>query len=268
MKLKRLAFLEYTGKSTPQDYVDWAIAEMERGSEGEEIVQLACLDLIQPLNPEEVQEAFDRALREEGLRFPEEEEAMRAEVQTLHAELLHSPSMDVLQQIITLATDCGFTEVEKVFRDILKEVEAEEIEHRLDKLQNLAKRAWTRESAACLQSLVGKEIQSMEWTGHFIFDVGEGSLRLQCPWRVVCRGQIVFGSSDIESNSRRAMERLNDAFLHETIDAIRAETDTLRLWFIVGDYKVEAYPMSAETEGWIAKVGDETLISLPGGILA
>lgn len=267
MKLRRLAFLEYTGKSTPQDYVDWAIAEMERGSEGEEIVQLACLDLIQPLDAKEVQEAFERALREEGLRFPKEEEAMRSEIQTLHAELLHSPSIDVLQRIITLSTDCGFQEVEETFREILSNVESEAVENRLEKLQRLAKRAWVRESAACLQSFVGKEVQSMDWTGHFIFNFEEGSIRLECPWRVVRHGQIVFGSPEIEADSRRAKERLNDAFLHESIEAIRAETDSLRLWFIIGDYKIEAYPMSAVTEGWVAQINGETLVSLPGGIL-
>ena len=268
MKIENLAFLHYEDRATAQHYVDWAIQEMEHGCETEEVVQLACLDLVKPLVNDEVEEAFKASLTATNLTFPTKDEAVRGQIQSWHASLLYQPQMETLQSLVHTAQQYNLKDLAYVWEAIEETVlhAPEEERHRV--LQQEAKRTWVPVQSTCLQKFTGKSFSEIEWTKHLILSVSDDSwIRIECPWRVTHKGNIVFGATDMEEDSREGLERLKKRFLHEPLHMLRAETDNLRLLIGVGDYVLEAWPMSYQYEGWTAYDNGDVLTSLPGGQL-
>ncbi|MGC2163952.1 MAG: hypothetical protein WA634_18770 [Silvibacterium sp.] len=130
------------------------------------------------------------------------------------------------------------------------------------------------------QLLIGlhlTEVVKVEFSWHFVFNSGNASLNVECPWRIIANGRIAHGCDDHDQmfglpapvdGIGRSMQILSASPVISVI--LGAETGDLRIEFEDRRY-LEFFNSSSGYEGWSLRSRSNPsfcLVAMGGGKLA
>jgi len=130
------------------------------------------------------------------------------------------------------------------------------------------------------QLLIGLHLTNvvkMEFSWQFVFDSGNASLNVECPWRIIANGRIALGRDDHDQmfglpapvdGIAISMQILSSSPVASVI--VGTETGDLRIGF-EDDRHLELFNSSSGYEGWSLSKGGNSgfcLVAMGGGKLA
>ncbi len=252
---KSLYYLHKRHKASSEQYVEWAIREMESGIDDENVVALACLDFIQPLNHFEVLEAFAYLLDAEVYEIPTEEEAAYAYVRYLFQQRTGQwkEDFDLLKRMIIIARDeCLLLEnelypieervEEAVYGDNVEEWTEGEINAYLyEQLATLHAKLFLSPS---LQVLMGEVVERVENNPTFTI-VGT-------PFRLIISGawHLRQGSEVMAGSGEYSFGEVKRALQNEIISHVDYDEATSLLTLQMGAYTIHIFQKLASHRGW------------------
>lgn len=252
---KALYYLHKRNEASSEQYVQWAIREMESGIDDENVVALACLDFIQPLNHFEVLEAFTYLLESEVYRIPTEEQAALAYIRFLFQQMMGwwQDDLKLLKQIIVIAREEGLAiefelygieeRVEEVVYgdNVEKWMEGEINTYLQEQLSALYTKLFLSPS---LQMLIGEVVERIEHEPTLILFGNPFRLVISGAWHLRKGSEVIGGSGeDCFGEVKRALQ-------NELISYVDYDEATSLLTLQMGAYTLHVFRNVTSHRGW------------------
>lgn len=252
---KALYYLHKRNEASSEQYVHWAIREMESGIDDENVVALACLDFIQPLNHFEVLEAFTYLLESKVYRIPTEEQAALAYIRFLLQQTIGQwqDDLKLLKQIIAIAREenlaiehelYGIEEriQEAVYGDNVEQWLEEEVNTYLqEELSALYTKLFLSPS---LQMLIGEVVERIENDSTLILVGPQFRLVISGAWHLR-KGLEMIGAS-----GENCSVEVKRALQNELISYIDYDEATSLLTLQMGAYTLHVFQNLTAHRGW------------------
>ena len=253
MKWETLLYRRMLKQAEPEDYVTFAILAMQQGCEQEEVVQLACLDFIQPLNAFEVEEAFLHVV--EATIFPvlTREEVVKGYIKDQLEQLKRKYNYSQFQRVSQcLREENHLDELAKEWYRLDEEIEEMEVGDNQrgctsSEIAQIAKRQiekiWQQFfGVRDFEKLTGKIIHQMQCEENtLVLFIEQWQLKVRAAWHLTTANEWVLGNEDEE-----AFERCKQAIENEMITHIYVAPKGRTAMFTIGPYEWHLFQVTQE----------------------
>ncbi|SKA92660.1 hypothetical protein [Sporosarcina newyorkensis] len=274
MELQELLYKKYTGYDTPADYVRWA--EEIIYLDMDEVKMLA--SMRPPLQPFEINEMFEKAVRAIGWELPSERDCALFHINLLHQHLLFN-SDEVfanVKEIYNCSIQYDLEEKQLQWHEPSEWVDQFQYdkafvlskEEVIEKIIAYARELWYSEkSKYTFSTLLGQRILDVDVQAapRFIVQFENGRLMIECAWRIRNTETILFGHADMDVNGM-SWKDLQDLLINKTIQDVQLWENCPFLMVQLDDLFIDVFHSSTLFEGWsITEDGDHYLLSDHGG---
>ncbi|AJD89591.1 hypothetical protein JMA_02740 [Jeotgalibacillus malaysiensis] len=278
MELLALYYKKYAGAAKASDYVEWACQHLY--TDDPEVKKLASMRVKEQLNMFEIEQMFANVMKSLQLTAPSEKACVAAHIKSLHAQLV----MPVPQtmQIVNEIYEC--TVAHDLFEEQMRWQEVSDIiddfqygdnqkGYTADQVKQMitahARKLWhMKPSEMDVTALIGQRVTGIDSEIHFIIQLEQGAIIIECPWRIRNADVILLGETDIQSNQRE-WRAVSELLAGKTIEDVQLFEQCPLLIIQCGDVFIDVFHASAYFDGWtLTNEADFYVFSMHGGSIA
>ncbi|WP_153730759.1 hypothetical protein [Sporosarcina obsidiansis] len=274
MEFHELLYKKYNGLDLPEDYVHWAEEMLYFNTD--EMKKLA--SMRPPYYVFEIEEMFEKAVRSLGWKFPTIKECAISHINRLHQRLLFAGDdvFAMVKEIYNCTIQYQLEEkqlqwyepsewIDQLHYDQAFNLSKEAVR---EKIVRHARKLWHAEkSEYTFSTLIGRRVLNVavKTDDRFIVQFENGSLMIECAWRIRNTETILFGDSDLQSNAVKWHE-IQDLLIKRTIQDVQLWHNCPFLMVQLDDVFLDVFHSSSLFEGWsITDDEDHYLFSDHGG---
>lgn len=276
IELLELYYKKYTDTVKESDYVEWANHYLYM--DVLEIKKLA--SMREPFNLFEIEEMFDRAMKEIQREAPSKELCLNDHIKNLHSQLLmpNVEAVSIVREIYSCTIDHDLFEEQMNWQgisDAIDDFQYGDNQHRYTQEQidemiiAHARKLWhTKTSNITFKELIGQKVTAIDSSVHFIIELEKGAIIIECPWRIRDTGGIVLGETDIQSNQKE-WKSIGELLIGKTIEDIQLFEQCPLLIVQFGNLFLDVFHASSYFDGWtLTDHEDFYIFSVHGGSIA
>lgn len=262
----------------PTDYIEWAVDS--QCLDVREIKKLASMSEEQALNPFEIEQLFDAAMRAIQWGIPTKEECVSYYMKSLHSKLLlpNQNSILIVKELYDCAVANDLFEEQKYWQEVSDaiadfenegNVQGLSIERLHEMIIHCARKLWhTKIRSITFQQFIGQKITDVETEVHFTILFEKGALTIECPWRIRNTDAILLGETDVNANQRE-WKSVKELLVGKTLEDVQLLEQCPLLIVQCGDCFLDVFHASSFFDGWtISDEDDFYLFSMHGGSIA
>jgi hypothetical protein len=271
-----LYYKKYTGTVQASDYVEWANSYLY--TDFLEIKKLASMK--GKLNIFEIEKMFADAMNSIQREAPSKEQCVDYHLKYLHSQLLLPTPNAVLivKEIYNCTIEHDLFEEQMNWQEVSDAIDDFQYGdnyngYTMDKIIKIivsqARSIWhTKISNIDFKKIIGQKVTAIDFEVHFIIQLEEGAIIIECPWRIRDTGEILLGETDIQSNQRE-WKTIKELLSGKTIKDVKLFEQCPFLIVQCDHIFLDVFHSSSYFDGWtLTDEEDFYIFSMHGGSIA